>query len=81
MLGSVSRNLARPSATASRASALRSAAACFSTSGLPSATARLKSLRQLMESNEVVRVLEVHNGLTALIAEHATGADGSKFDG
>ena len=28
-----------------------------------------------------VRVLEVHNGLTALIAEHATGADGSKFDG
>ena len=59
---------------------LRCAAACFST-GLPSPTARLKSLRQLMESNGVVRVLEVHNGLTALIAEHATGADGSKFDG
>eukprot|EP01045_Picozoa_sp_COSAG04_P032450 COSAG04_NODE_6365_length_1346_cov_1.201283_1_plen_82_part_00 len=81
MFSSLPRNLARPSATASRATALRSTAACFSSGELPSPTARLKSLRQLMESNGVVRVLEVHNGLTALIAEHATGADGSKFDG
>ena len=33
---------------------------------------RLVSLRRLMETQEVVRVLEVHNGLSALIAEHAT---------
>ena len=53
MLSSLPRNLARPSATASRATALRSAAACFST-GLPSPTARLKSLNSRYETQFLV---------------------------
>lgn len=46
---------------------------------------RLLSLRKKIESQEVVRILEVHNGLTGLIAEHAsaTRPDGTEvaFDG
>jgi hypothetical protein len=49
---------------------------------------RLSSLRQLMAQknpDEVVRILEVHNGLTGLIAEHATATRPSgevvTFDG
>ena len=48
-------------------------------------TERLVSLRHKMESQDVVRILEVHNGLTGLIAEKAetTRADGTTvaFDG
>ena len=35
---------------------------------IPTPTARLKSLRQLMASQPLVRMLEVHNGLTALVS-------------
>ena len=34
-------------------------------------TERMKSLRQLMASQELVRMLEVHNGLTALVSRSA----------
>ena len=48
-------------------------------------TDRGASLRKMMASQDVVRILEVHNGLTGLIAEHAsaTRPDGStvEFDG
>ena len=46
----------------------------------PTPGERLGSLRRLMAAQEVVRVLEVHNGLTGLIAEHAaaTRPDGTR---
>lgn len=37
---------------------------------IPTPTARMKSLRQLMASQPLVRMLEVHNGLTALVSGH-----------
>ena len=40
---------------------------------IPTPTARMKSLRQLMESQELVRMLEVHNGLTALVSQSHPG--------
>ncbi len=45
----------------------------------PTPDQRLGGLKQLLRQKEVVRVLEVHNGLTGLIAEHAsaTRPDGS----
>lgn len=40
---------------------------------------RLKRLRRLINSKEIVRGIEVHNGLTGLIAEHASvDKDGKK---
>ncbi len=45
---------------------------------------RLKSLKRLLESKPLVRLLEVHNGLTGLIIEHLaeTTPDGKlEFDG
>ena len=50
----------------------------------PTATARGSSLRQLMKDRaadgKVVRVMEAHSGLSALVVEHATGAGGETFD-
>eukprot|EP00501_MAST-03F_sp_TOSAG23-6_P001569 GSMAST32.ASY1.ANO1.1633.1 assembled CDS len=60
--------------------ALSTAANAVSRNAIPCATTRLGSLRKLMASKDVVRVLECHNGLCALIAEHARGNDGSSFD-
>ena len=49
----------------------------------PTPTARLSSLRQLMDqqqkTGEVIRVMEVHSGLSALIAENARGDGGQAF--
>ena len=45
---------------------------------------RLKSLKRLLESRPVVRLLEVHNGLTGLIIENLSvevGNDRREFDG
>ncbi len=45
---------------------------------------RIKRLRRLLESKEIVRILEVHNGLTALIAENISITKEGKikeFDG
>jgi hypothetical protein len=36
---------------------------------IPTPTARMKSLRELMASQDLVRMLEVHNGLTALVSD------------
>ncbi len=36
-------------------------------------TQRMKSLRQLMASQDLVRMLEVHNGLTALVSHEHDG--------
>eukprot|EP00937_MAST-01D_sp_MAST-1D-sp2_P000473 g473.t1 len=60
--------------------------AAFSTErAFPTPDERLVTLRQLMDTQDVVRILEVHNGLTGLIAETAcaTRADGETvtFDG
>jgi len=41
---------------------------------------RLSSLRQLMESQKVVRVMEAHSGLSGLVVEKAVGTNGAKFD-
>ena len=46
--------------------------------------ARMKSLRRLISAKPVVRIIESHNGLTGLIAEHISVDDGSvhkEFDG
>ena len=50
----------------------------------PTATERLLTLRRLMEerkkTEDVVRVMEAHSGLSALIAEKARGENGQAFD-
>ncbi|MCR5547223.1 MAG: phosphoenolpyruvate mutase [Bacteroidales bacterium] len=46
--------------------------------------ARMKSLRRLISAKPVVRIIESHNGLTGLIAEHISVDEGSvhkEFDG
>ena len=46
--------------------------------------ARMKSLRRLISAKPVVRIIESHNGLTGLIAEHISVEDGNvhkEFDG
>lgn len=46
--------------------------------------ARMKSLRRLISAKPVVRIIESHNGLTGLIAEHISVESGSvhkEFDG
>ena len=42
--------------------------------------ARRKSLKEKIAENGYVRAMEAHSGLSGLIAEHARGADGSRFD-
>ena len=46
--------------------------------------ARMKSLRRMITAKPIVRILESHNGLTGLIAEHVSIEDGGvvkEFDG
>ena len=46
--------------------------------------ARMKSLRRLISAKPIVRIIESHNGLTGLIAEHISVEDGNvhkEFDG
>lgn len=46
--------------------------------------ARMKSLRRLISAKPVIRIIESHNGLTGLIAEHISVEEGSvhkEFDG
>ncbi len=43
------------------------------------ATQRLQSLRRLIEHKDIVRVLEVHNGLTGLIVENTHLEDGDRI--
>jgi hypothetical protein len=40
-----------------------------SASTIPTPPMRMKKLKELMASQELVRMLEVHNGLTALVSD------------
>lgn len=54
----------------------------MSSTGLPGD--RLPELKRLLDhrrSNQPLRILETHSGLTGLIAEHAVGSGGHQFDG
>jgi len=44
-------------------------------------TERLSTLKQLMSQNEILRFMECHSGLTAMICENARGANGETFHG
>ena len=83
-MASTLRLLGRGSACRPSSFALRCLGSSFSTSSYPTATARLDSLKELMdrrrEEGKVVRVMEVHSGLSALVVEKAQGANGEGFD-
>ncbi|CAB9503648.1 Phosphoenolpyruvate phosphomutase [Seminavis robusta] len=57
----------------------------FASSSTGLAGDRLPALRKLLESRQEgegpLRILETHSGLSGLVAEHATGSSGEKFDG
>lgn len=44
-----------------------------SASTIPTPPMRMKKLKELMASQELVRMLEVHNGLTALVSDRCDG--------